>query len=477
MRSSIKLNYIITYIFLMLTMLILLNYHGHNLMLDSLVQEKKTALYEEASLIALEYGSDLNSLNSLTSASRPQLRKQFKSLQTLSNTRFWLLDKKGVILIDSNSSENKEGCNINYFDNTFLDNQSYVGSALENILPYQVVSVIHPLSSNQKTHGYIVLLSSLDDLDKKATYYIDNVIICFFIFFILLLLVMSILVYRTQKPLFIIKKALKEYVNGNFDYQIPPIRDYEYRELTGAIQYLVSKTKSMNDYQKTFIANVSHDFRSPLTSIRGYTEAILDGTIPIEMQEKYLNIILFEAKRLSKLTGSLLELNQFENSGIPLEISTFDINQTIKMTTAAFEQRCIEKRISIELIFSRKSLLVDADINKIEQVIQNLVDNAIKFSHHDSSIVISVIERSGKAFISVKDYGIGIPKNSVSKVWDRFYKSDLSRGKDKTGTGLGLSITKEILKSHGENINVISTEGAGTEFIFSLHIHEAKKEL
>lgn len=229
----------------------------------------------------------------------------------------------------------------------------------------------------------------------------------------------------------------------------------------------------MNDYQKKFIANVSHDFRSPLTSIRGYTEAILDGTIPPEMQEKYLNIILFETERLTKLTGNLLELNQFESNGIILDPSTFDINQAIKMTTAAFEQRCKEKHISIELIFSKKSILVDADINKIEQVIQNLVDNAIKFSHHDSTIEIYTVERSGKVFVSVKDHGIGIPKENISKVWNRFYKSDLSRGKDQTGTGLGLSITREILKAHGENINVISTEGVGTEFIFTLCAHRS----
>ncbi len=234
--------------------------------------------------------------------------------------------------------------------------------------------------------------------------------------------------------------------------------------------------KNMNDYQKKFIANVSHDFRSPLTSIKGYAEALIDGTIPPEMQGKYLNIILFETQRLTKLTSSLLELNQFEYKGFMLDITTFDINQAIKMTTATFEQRCTEKRISIDLIFSHKALLVDADINKIEQVIQNLVDNAIKFSHHDSSIEIHTLERTGKIFVSVKDHGIGIPKDSLGKVWNRFYKTDLSRGRDKVGTGLGLSITKEILQAHNENINVISTEGAGTEFIFSLPAHKHEEE-
>ena len=114
------------------------------------------------------------------------------------------------------------------------------------------------------------------------------------------------------------------------------------------------------------------------------------------------------------------------------------------------------------------SNLVEADMDKIQQVLYNLLDNAIKFSHHNCVIKIETTEKHNKIFVSVKDSGIGIPKDDLKLIWDRFYKSDLSRGKDKKGTGLGLSITKEIIRSHGEHINVISTEGVGTEFIFSL---------
>ena len=113
-------------------------------------------------------------------------------------------------------------------------------------------------------------------------------------------------------------------------------------------------------------------------------------------------------------------------------------------------------------------------MNRIQQVIQNLLDNAIKFSPNDSTIKIHTAQRTHKVFVSVKDHGIGIPKESIPKIWSRFYKTDISRGKDKTGTGLGLSIVKEIIQAHGENINVISTEGVGTEFIFSLPL--GKKE-
>ena len=137
---------------------------------------------------------------------------------------------------------------------------------------------------------------------------------------------------------------------------------------------------------------------------------------------------------------------------------------------ATFEGTCIKKAIGIELVLSGDELFVKADTERIKQVLYNLVDNAIKFSNPDSIIKIETTEKGNKIFVSVKDHGIGIPKDQLGQVFDRFYKTDISRGKDKKGTGLGLSIAREIIRAHGENINVISTEGIGTEFIFSLPV-------
>ena len=192
------------------------------------------------------------------------------------------------------------------------------------------------------------------------------------------------------------------------------------------------------------------------------------------MQDKYLNIILFETERLNKLTQSMLELNKYGKKGTMLDISKFDINHTIKMVVQSFEGTCKEKKISFELILTGQTLFVSADMSKIQQVLYNLIDNAIKFSHTDSAITIETTEKNDKVFVSVKDTGIGIPKDSLKKIWERFYKTDLSRGKDKKGTGLGLAIVKEIISAHNENINVISTEGVGTEFIFTLPLANEK---
>lgn len=259
----------------------------------------------------------------------------------------------------------------------------------------------------------------------------------------------------------------------HYEFQVES--DDEIGYLAACLNYMASQIAGAEDDQKKFVANVSHDFRSPLTSIRGYLEAMLDGTIPQEQHEKYLNIVLAETDRLTKLTNSLLSLNNLNTKGMLLDRTDFDINVIIRATAASFEGTCRQKVLSIELILTDDEMYVYADMEKIQQVLYNLLDNAIKFSHHGSTIKVETSVKKNKLFLSIKDTGIGIPKEDLKLIWDRFYKSDLSRGKDKKGTGLGLSIVKEIINSHGEHINVISTEGVGSEFIFTLPL-SAKNE-
>ena len=291
------------------------------------------------------------------------------------------------------------------------------------------------------------------------------VILIIYVLSFIILLGVHFLIYR---PLVKITNAAKQYASGNLDVVIPVNTQDEIGYLSASLNYMSSQLKDMEDYQKKFVANVSHDFRSPLTSIKGYVEAMADGTIPPEMQGKYLNIILFETERLTDLTRDLLTLNEFDTKDLLLDKTDFDIHEVIRNTAASFEGTCTAKKISIELLLATRTLYVHADRHKIQQVLYNLLDNAIKFSNPESTITIETTPRGDKVYTSVKDYGIGIPKSSINKIWERFYKSDLSRGKDKKGTGLGLSIVKEIIQAHNENINVISTEGVGTEFIFSL---------
>ena len=194
---------------------------------------------------------------------------------------------------------------------------------------------------------------------------------------------------------------------------------------------------------------------------------MLDGTIPPELYKNYISRVLGETERLTKLTNGILTLNSMDAKN-RLTRTNFHIDEVIKNIAESFEVQCNSKNITFELTFQEDIPEVFAEQSKIEQVLYNLIDNAIKFSNDNSKIFISVYSKHDSVFISVKDTGIGISKKDIGKIFDRFYKSDTSRGKDKKGTGLGLAIAKEIIQAHGENIDVISTEGAGTEFIFSL---------
>ena len=325
-----------------------------------------------------------------------------------------------------------------------------------------------PVTSNLNIKGYVAVHKSMETIYRERESLLAQMYLLFGILFLIFLSVLILIAFLVNRPLKKIIHGAQEYASGNLTYNIDVNSNDEMGYLAHTLNYMSDELNKTNEYQRKFVANISHDFRSPLTSIKGYAEAMLDGTIPHEMQDRYLNIILFETDRLNKLTQSMLTLNNMDKKGHYLEITSFDINAVIKDTAASFEGTCTAKRISIELLLASETLYVSADFGKIQQVLYNLIDNAIKFSNNNSVIQVETTEKHGKVFVSVKDHGIGIPRAFISKIWNRFYKIDASRGKDRKGTGLGLAIVKEIINAHNQNINVISTEGAGTEFIFSL---------
>lgn len=434
------------------------------------VKKKEAAnLYREANLISSDYAYSYYS-NHITLA---DFEQRLDAIDTYLAGEIWVISPEGEILVNSQKKtdllnlEKIPDFNISHFGNEY-----YVTGNFYNMFDAEQLSVFAPITIDYKVKGYVIIHKSLQKLYPVSNEITNISYITLGILFICALLLLAILTIYIIFPIKKIIRAANEYASGNFNHHIDIQSDDEIGYLAASMSYMATELNALEEDQRKFVSNVSHDFRSPLTSIKGYVEAMLDGTIPVENQEKYLNIILFETERLNKLTKSLLELNKFGKHGMILDISTFDINNIIKMTVRTFEGICMEKHISFELILTGQTLHVRADMGKIQQVIYNLVDNAIKFSHADSIIKIETTVKNRKVFVSVKDHGIGIPKDSLNKIFERFYKTDLSRGKDKKGTGLGLSIVKEVIQAHNENINVISTEDVGTEFIFSLPLQE-----
>lgn len=436
------------------------------LVLNHLTQTQAESLYKEASLVANTYAKQMYS-KTITAESA---RNQLLAIDTYISCPIWIIDSKGRVIINTREpmADSMDLVKtIKDFNPTSAQSYYMTGTFYE-YFPENTLSVFAPITSQFTVKGYVVIHYPMSSILKSR----DSILnIIYVTMCILLVLSLSILVVFTEVvylPLSTIITATEEYAGGNYHYPLDISASDEIGYLGGTLSYMASEIARTEDNQKKFIANVSHDFRSPLTSIKGYLQALLDGTIPEEMHEKYLQIVLNETERLTKLTNSLLQLNNLNIKGIILDFNDFDINGVIRKTAETFEGTCREKHISIQLILTGDHLLVHADESKIQQVLYNLLDNAIKFSHHDGTIKIETTEKNDKIFVSVKDSGIGIPKESVKYVFDRFYKTDLSRGKDKKGTGLGLAITKEIIHSHNEHINVISTEGVGTEFIFTL---------
>ncbi len=286
---------------------------------------------------------------------------------------------------------------------------------------------------------------------------------------IIALIIFGIYFLKVYIPINWITKASMEYAKGNFDtieYDVKT--NDELSDLSASIKIMSDQLSNTRDYQRDFISNISHDFRSPLTSIRGYLEAMLDGTIPPSEYEHYLKTVLSEANRLEHLTTGLLEMDGYGTEGLELIKENFDMEQVITEAVETFEGRCAKKHLEIVMKFPSEHYLVYGDKGKYEQVLYNLLDNAIKFSNHNSKVIISLYNQGDKQYCSIKDFGPGIPSDKIDKIFQRFYKSDSSRGRDKTGNGIGLSIVKEIIMAHNETIDVISTEGAGCEFVFSI---------
>ena len=462
MKHSLYYQFILGYLVFGLLGVAAISTLSAKLMSAHLVESRAEAMYDEANVIASACSSVYQGKKQDLDSIYPQL----EAVAEYAKAEIWVVDRQGVVVADSARSK-RSGTAIDGFDPTATGNKSYCIGDYYGQFPYEVLSVSAPITGNYNTYGYVLIHLPMSQISDESNGNLNVVYISAAIIFVLSLIILLVFTKTVYFPLKKITAGANEYAAGNLEHHIELDSRDEMGYLAATLNYMSDELNSLEEYQRNFIANVSHDFRSPLTSVKGYLEAIIDGTIPPEMYEKYLTRVITETERLTKLTEGMLTLNSLDSKGY-LSRTNFDINRAIKDTAASFEGTCDAKNIRVELTFSDNIQMVHADMGKIQQVLYNLIDNAIKFSHHDSTIYIQAYTRNEKIFVSVKDTGVGIAKDSVKKIWERFYKSDQSRGKDKKGTGLGLAIVKEIIQAHGENIDVISTEGVGTEFIFSL---------
>lgn len=474
MKYRVWHKYFLGYFTIAILVALEINVFGYRNMQRQAITRHTDTLYEEAMLIADQYRESYIEAG----VTKEEFIGQMQMVSVLLDAQILLCDREGNMIAVAEPAGTKKytsdepEVNIQTLRTGILEETVIKNLTLEGMVKKPSLAVVEPMIIETRVHGYLIICQPMEDSLAEAkrqvlTANLNSIAILVGVAFLL-----GFLFHYHKKNITKLIKGAVAYTDGEFSHEMNIKGKDEYRELGNSIHYLAEQHSNLVNYQKTFIANISHDFRSPLTSIKGYAEAMKDGTIPYEIQGKYLDIILFETERLSNLTNDLLDLSNFENKGVRLDYTKFDVTKMLRQSAMTFEGKCSQKNLKIRLVFAENEIMVYADRGKIQQVVHNLIDNAIKFSHEDSTIEVTARLQRGKAMISVKDHGIGIPKEAISKVWERFYKTDLSRGKDKKGTGLGLAITKQIIAAHNENIKVVSTEGVGTEFVFSLALAE-----
>lgn len=274
---------------------------------------------------------------------------------------------------------------------------------------------------------------------------------------------------RQIQPLTEMVKATRAYAGGDFDVRMQETGDCgEISELAASFNAMADSLQETERQRRDFIANVSHELKTPMTTIAGFADGILDGTIPKDQEDKYLATIADETRRLSRLVRSMLDMSRLESTGEDLtRRREFDISEKIVSTMLSFEARADDKQLDVDLQLPEDSMQVLADPDAITRVLYNLMDNAVKFAAPGSTLCVSLWKSEGKAYISVRDHGETIPPDDLPFIFDRFHKSDRSRSLDRDGVGLGLYLVKSILDAHGEDIAVTSRDGV-TEFVFTL---------
>ena len=280
--------------------------------------------------------------------------------------------------------------------------------------------------------------------------------------------------YKLAKPLREMAIATKHFGEGDFSVRVPVESQDEIGELASSFNQMAETLAAGESMRRNFIANTSHELKTPMTTIAGFVDGILDGTIPEEKRNHYLKIVSQEVKRLSRLVKTMLDLSKIDSGEMKLRPTRFDLSNTIFVTLLSFEKAIEDKKIEIRGLETASSLFVDGDPDMIHQVLYNLLENAVKFTNAEGYIDIRLSETNDRVTVTIKNSGQGIPADEVAMIFDRFYKTDKSRSQDKNGMGLGLYIVRTIIRLHGGEIGVSSVENEYCQFEFWLPKKKAK---
>lgn len=341
---------------------------------------------------------------------------------------------------------------------------------------YAVARPIKTMGDGKNIIGYVFITNVVDNILKTWSSLTGITAIVTIGVFAAAMIVSLMYSKHMAKPLDEMAAASRRFARGDFSVRVRQREDPtdEMGALIDSFNKMADSLENAEARRSEFIANISHELRTPMTTISGFAEGLLDGTIPPEDEKKYLRAISDETKRLSRLVRDMLDVSQLRNRAAdPTRRIDFDLTELTLQTLLSFESRATKKNLDVDPQLPDNHIMVHADKDAITQVIYNLLDNAVKFASPGSCITVRIYKDNGKAYVSVRDYGETIPPDDLPFIFDRFHKSDRSRSLDKDGVGLGLYLVKSIINSHDEDIAVTSRDGM-TEFVFTLTL--AKNE-
>ena len=387
----------------------------------------------------------------------------------------WLLDRNGLRL-------NVTGLDSSTPNLTDEDVRKYMQSVLSATEPliYQagfdsyfgrnpVITVAMPLTDGTGTQavGAVFIHKRLEMINTGFLPLFQQLWMMSVCASLIGLVLTSYTAMRITKPLTELAQAARRLAAGDMSVKVRVYGDDEVSDVSRAFNAMVDALRDTEEQRKGFVANVSHELRSPITSIAGYLQGMLDGVIPQEEHHRYMQVVYDETQRLTRLIRDLLDLSRIESGNVPMNPSDFNINELVRRVLIKYEGRLDEKNMEVEADFADEPLMVHADMDRMEQVLSNLVDNAIKFCGPYGKLTI-VTKPVGRIIrISVSDDGAGIDEKDLPHVFDRFYTVDKAHTSGK-GTGLGLPIVRQIILQHGHDITVSSVSGEGTTFTFEL---------
>ena len=330
------------------------------------------------------------------------------------------------------------------------------------------VSVVSPTTG--KVLGTVFTVSSGDTVDALWRTFAGLLVMTALVVLMISFVATSVTTMRQIKPIREMAQATRCYAEGDFDIRMNDYgRDDEIGELAASFNNMAERLQQTERQRREFIANISHELKTPMTTIAGYTDGILDGTIPPENEKQYLQIIANESRRLSRLVRRMLDVSQLQAMDPLRNGNHFDICESMRRVLISMEKKINDRHLDVEADIPDEPILVLGDNDMITQVLYNLLENAAKFAREGSTLYLGVAMMDGKARVTVRNVGDTIPAEELPLLFERFHKSDKSRSEDKDGYGLGLYIVKTILQQHKEDISVTSENGV-TTFTFSLRV-------